>query len=470
MSIKDFGFWFRDFWSDFKKEKSGLVGLGIIAVSILIVILEPFCLTWDATNSKWRDISYWQDNSPSAPPAWTNAFSSKKAAVTSKLMGGKREESELDGGVRLVTTSYDYNFTADEAPLDLIFHCQGTGDNVNVKFDVTRPDGETIELAQRLEQGIQNADIRLSAENDGRDAAFGFLKAHESEANLASLSSESLRSTEIIFNTAREGMSSQFKALKGHYTVTATSMLINPDTDKIEKPYVVVTGSVSGVLGTDNMKRDIFSGLVAGLKWALFIGLFTSIVSVLIGVMYGIISAYYGGKVDSVMQFIFQIFNSMPVMPILIVLSAIFKPNIWFLIAVMVLFFWTGSVMTVRSMAMQIKEETYIEAAKALGASNSRIIWKHMTPLLIPYSFASMALAVPAAIVYESSISLLGLGDATIVTWGQILHDAMQGSAILNHIWWWIIPPGLLIAIMGMAFAFLGFAMDKILNPKLRTR
>lgn len=81
-----------------------------------------------------------------------------------------------------------------------------------------------------------------------------------------------------------------------------------------------------------------------------------------------------------------------------------------------------------------------------------------------------MALSVPSAIVYESSVSLLGLGDATIVTWGQILHDAMQGSAILNGVWWWIIPPGLCIAILGMTFAFLGFAMDKILQPKLRTR
>jgi peptide/nickel transport system permease protein len=93
-----------------------------------------------------------------------------------------------------------------------------------------------------------------------------------------------------------------------------------------------------------------------------------------------------------------------------------------------------------------------------------------MAPLLIPYSFASMALSVPSAIVYESSVSLLGLGDASIVTWGQILHDAMLGNAILNGLWWWVIPPGLAIAIMGMTFAFLGFAMDRILHPKLRTR
>jgi peptide/nickel transport system permease protein len=170
------------------------------------------------------------------------------------------------------------------------------------------------------------------------------------------------------------------------------------------------------------------------------------------------------------MQFIYQIVNSMPLLPVLIVVSAIFKPSIWFIVLVMVLFFWTGSVMTVRSMALQIKEETYVEAARALGAKNSRIIFRHMMPILIPYSFASMALSVPSAIVYESTVSLLGLGDATIVTWGQILHDAMAGGAVLNGVWWWIIPPGLSIAITGMTFAFLGFAMDKILHPKLQTR
>ena len=247
-------------------------------------------------------------------------------------------------------------------------------------------------------------------------------------------------------------------------------MILDPENFKIEDPYVVVTGSVSGILGTDDSKRDLFSGLIAGLKWALLIGFLTSAISVLIGVMYGIISAYFGGKVDSLMQFFYQIVNSMPVLPVLIVISAIFKPSIFMLIGVMVFFFWTGSVMTVRSMALQIKEETYIEAAKALGAKKSRIIFKHMVPILIPYSFASMALSVPSAIVYESSVSLLGLGDATIVTWGQILHDAMQGAAILKGVWWWVLPPGLLIAIMGMTFAFLGFSMDKILHPKLKTR
>jgi len=170
------------------------------------------------------------------------------------------------------------------------------------------------------------------------------------------------------------------------------------------------------------------------------------------------------------MQRIFEVFVSVPLLPVLIVLSAVFEPSIWTMVIMMSAFFWTGSVKTVRSMALQIKEETYIEASQALGASNFRIIFKHMVPLLIPYSFSAMALFIPRAVVYEASISLLGLGDATIVTWGQILSDALNSGAVLNGLWWWVVPPGLSIALMGMAFAFLGFAMDKILHPKLRTR
>jgi peptide/nickel transport system permease protein len=192
--------------------------------------------------------------------------------------------------------------------------------------------------------------------------------------------------------------------------------------------------------------------------------------TVSIGVVYGVVSAYFGGWRDSVMQRIFEIFVSIPLLPLLIVMSAIFKPSIWTMILMMSCFFWVGPVKTVRSIGLQIKEETYIEASRAFGASSLRIIFKHMIPLLVPYAFASMALYIPRAIVYESTISLLGLGDSTIVTWGQILHDALNGGAVLNGQWWWVIPPGLAIALMGMTFAFLGFAMDTILHPKLRIR
>ncbi|HOK00008.1 MAG TPA: ABC transporter permease [Termitinemataceae bacterium] len=466
--MKDFFVALNDFWKEFKKEKTGLIGLGIVIVSLLIIILEPLLLPWKDTNTKWRNIDYWQDNTPSAPPVWTNWFTPTKATPTSRIDEYTHEIDDEEAGFVSETYTFTYHYDTDSSPQDIIFHMTGNG-TFPLVGEIVRPDGQTIPFAQIYEEGLFDQDIRLSLNNDGKDAAFELLKQYASEEMVEQLSSKSIKSTSVFFGSLSDRSLEAFTPLKGIYQFKITIYRMDEESS-IKDPYVIVTGDVSGLLGTDSEKRDLFSGLLAGLKWALAIGIVTSAISVLIGVMYGIISAYFGGWVDTAMQFIYQVFNSIPVLPVLIVSSAIFKPNIYTLIGVMVFFFWTGSVMTVRSMALQIKEETYIEAARALGAGHRRIIFKHMVPLLIPYSFASMALSVPSAIVYESSVSLLGLGDATIVTWGQILHDAIQAGAILKGIWWWVLPPGLLISIMGMSFAFLGFSMDKILHPKLKTR
>jgi peptide/nickel transport system permease protein len=232
----------------------------------------------------------------------------------------------------------------------------------------------------------------------------------------------------------------------------------------------MVSGDVSGLLGTDVFKRDIFTGLVVGVRWALIIGILTSIVTVVAGILLAVIAAFMGGVIDWSLSRLYELIYLLPVLPFLIVVSAIFKPSIWTLVAIICLFFWVGPFKPAYSMALQIREETYIEASKGVGASKWRIMLRHIVPILLPFSFAQMALSIPGVIVYEASISLLGLGDATIVTWGQILSDALGQGAVINNLWWWVIPPGLMIALMGMSFAFLGTSLDKILHPKLRSR
>ena len=194
----------------------------------------------------------------------------------------------------MVRFEFLYDFKADEAPLDLIFHGRGTGD-IPIMLSAERPDGLSIELVQRLEQGISDSDIGISVQNDGKDAVFTFLKQYESEEALQSSNSGSFHPTQVVFSQAGPGMATKFQPLKGQYKIVAMTILTDPVNYSVTAPYFIVTGSVSGLLGTDTMKRDIFSGVIAGLKWALFIGLLTSAVSVLIGVLYGIVSAYYGG-------------------------------------------------------------------------------------------------------------------------------------------------------------------------------
>lgn len=471
MSMKDVSYRMREFWGDFRKETSGLVGLGILVAAVLVVLLEPILLPYKDVNGNWRNITYWEDNPQAAPPAWTNLFSSQKSATTLMLNEPTvTDESDPDyGDVRIYSFDYDYSY--DRSPLDIILRATGTG-MLFMNISLERPDGENVFLGQFYQDGLEDDGIRFAIDTDARSSVYEFIREHASEEAIASSDSSTVRPTDIIFAKAGADMLTAREPLKGRYVYRAKvpMSLLESEDNKIEDVRLVVTGRVSGVLGTDTSKRDLFSGIVAGLKWALFIGLLTSVVSVLIGVLYGIISAYFGGLTDTLMSFVFEIFVSMPMLPILIVASATFKPSIWIIISAMIAFYWVGPVKTVRSMALQIKEETYIEAAKALGSGKWRIIFKHMAPLLLPYSFANMALSVPGAIVAESSLSLLGLGDPSIITWGQILHDAQLSGATLNGLWWWIVPPGLFIALMGMTFAFLGFAMDKILHPKLRTR
>jgi peptide/nickel transport system permease protein len=466
MKMKDLKFWLKDFWNEYKKVKFGIVGFVFLIIFLLLMIFEPYIVPFSQASSRWRDITYWDDNPSGAPPVWTNWFSSKKSPESEKIT--KYQSEVIEGDLKFINSTFEYDYKYDKAPLDIIFHGKGTGNMIMI-VKMERPDGETFDLVQMHIQTDGGNDIRITLDKDSGAAAFDFAQKFESEENLQYVDKTSVKPLDIYFAQAKSDMLNKIEPLKGIYKFTVTAILLDQESS-YEDPFMVVSGRVSGILGTDNSKRDIWSGVVAGVKWALLIGLLTAVIAVGIGVVYGVISAFYGGFVDSIMQRIFELFASTPLLPVLIVMSAVFKPSIWTMILMMCAFFWTGPVKTVRSMALQIKEETYIEASKAVGASNARLIFKHMVPILVPYSFASMALYVPSAIVYEATISLIGLGDATIVTWGQILHDALKGGAVLTGLWWWVVPPGIMIALMGMTFAFIGFAMDKILQPKLRTR
>ncbi|MEZ0393506.1 MAG: ABC transporter permease [Desulfurococcaceae archaeon] len=260
--------------------------------------------------------------------------------------------------------------------------------------------------------------------------------------------------------------------LTGKYSISLVLLIIERPggSGKVSvDPVKAVVAGAYGLMGTDYMGRDLWSALVYGIRWALIIGLLTAFASTLIGVFYGMISAYRGGTLDAVMQRTAQIFYSIPVLPLLIWLSYFVGQSIWNVVWMLVVFGWVGTQFVVRSMVLQIKEQPYIEAAKALGSGDARILVKHVFPQLLSYSFASMALSVPAAILTEAGISFLGLGDPRIVTWGKILNEAERHSAFLVGAWWWVIPPGLMIAITALTFVMIGMGIERVIEPRLRT-
>ena len=140
------------------------------------------------------------------------------------------------------------------------------------------------------------------------------------------------------------------------------------------------------------------------------------------------------------------------------------------IILFLTIFGWMGIARVSRSIALQLKESAFVEAARAIGASRKRIIVVHIIPNIVPYTVAALALGIPDAILTEAALSFLGLGDPSLPTWGAILNQAQSGGALGSGMWWWFIPPGLAIAVVSMAFVFIGYAVDEIVNPRLRRR
>lgn len=255
--------------------------------------------------------------------------------------------------------------------------------------------------------------------------------------------------------------------LKGNYLFLVNLYGIE-DYAKIIDSKLILGGKAFGIMGTDELRRDLIVGLLWGTPLALLIGISVAIGSVVVGLVYGVYSGFKGRKTDETMMRFNDIIYALPALPFLIILAVTISNSIFMMIGFLMIFSWVGIAKVSRSMSLQIKTKQYVEASKIMGQKDSKIIFKHIIPQLLPYAFASIAISVPAAITTEAGLSFLGLGDPTFPTWGQILHDANVFGAAARGLWWWIVPPGVMIAITGLAFVFIGNALDVIVNPKLK--
>jgi len=456
----------RNFWREYRRYKIGLIGLALLLFFIGMAVFAPLIAPSEAYY-RWGDITYWEEYPEGVPPEWVNIFSASKSATQVTLKPKFVEKN--------ITFTYDYQY--DLPPIDLIIKVSttATDEKRQLSIHVSRPDNIQLNNVVRVEHTGGEKRILFSS-SEVRDWLIAWAREYETPENL-----EKIRGKEavinplfILFSKAEPGilLRGLFKAdtaetaenLKGSYTIVVQ---LSPPTATTAK--AVFKGSVFGVLGTDTLGRDLFVGIVWGSRLALFIGLLTALLSETIGMIYGVVSAYKGGVIDEIMQRIVETVASLPFLPILIILSYIMRPTAWILALLMAVFFWVGPVKTVRSMSLQLKAQPYIEAAKALGASGWRIVGKHIAPQIMPFFFASIALGVPGAILTEAGISfLMGAQGVSEPTWGRILHDAQRYSATINGMWWWVLSPGLLIALAGLTFVLLGSALDRILNPKLK--
>jgi len=224
-------------------------------------------------------------------------------------------------------------------------------------------------------------------------------------------------------------------------------------------------------LGTDGFGRSVLSLLIVGSRVSLLVGLTATIGAVGIGASMGLVSGYYGGtRIDTVLNAITDWFLVIPWLVLAIVLAAILGPTLWNVIFVIAITSWAMTARLVRAQTLSVRELPFIERARALGASDRAIMTRHVLPNVFPVIFANAVLTVAVAILSETTLAILGLGDPTAISWGRIIEEAFNAGAMANGYWWWMIPPGLAVVSVTLAFTMCGYALDEILNPKLRSR
>ncbi len=448
----------QDIKNEFLKSKMGMTGIGILTILISISIIAIIAIPSE-TFSEWNNPSSWISYPKVAIPGWVNLFLIEKIPEH-KILDDPIEKVKTSGDISLISHQFGFNFDYDDFPNDFIYEFSAKYSGAPLlEILVIRPDGVHLELLSTSlpysDSTTTHTERIFSTDESIRKKLF--LQSNKFDFSLDRPSAE-----DIVFSKTET-----HQPLKGNYVFVINLYGVNSQ-NEIPESRLIVGGKAFGVMGTDELRRDLAIGLLWGTPLALFIGIVVAIASVVMGLLYGVYAGYKGKKTDEALMRFNDVIYALPALPFLIILSVTISNSIFLMIGFLTIFGWVGIAKVSRSMALQIKTRGYIDAAEMMGQKDSKIILRHIVPQLLPYAFASIAISVPAAITTEAGLSFLGLGDPSFPTWGQILHDANVFGAASRGLWWWIMPPGVMIAITGLAFVFIGNALDVIVNPKLR--
>jgi peptide/nickel transport system permease protein len=224
------------------------------------------------------------------------------------------------------------------------------------------------------------------------------------------------------------------------------------------------------LMGTDQLGRDVYSQLIIAVRITLLVGIVATAMSVVIGTFIGLIAGYFGGMIDSFLMRFTDVFFVIPSLVLMIIMAAVLGPSIVTLILVIGLFSWPSTARIVRGQVLTIKERTYIERVRAVGGSDTYIITNHVLTAVAPLVVANTILVTAWAILSEVVLDFFGLGDPAMISWGTMLYLAFSAGSMSNNLWWLVFPPGIMVVLLLLGVSMVGYAMDEIVNPRLRRR
>lgn len=227
-------------------------------------------------------------------------------------------------------------------------------------------------------------------------------------------------------------------------------------------------GEGDHILGTTAEGYDIFSQVIYGTRPALIVGIAGAVFTAGLGTLIALVAGYYGGYVDDLLMRLVDVAYGLPLLPTVILMVAVLGPGFVNVILAVVLLQWRSSARVIRSQVLSLRERPFVQAARVTGASDWRIITRHIAPNILPLSFLYGAFAIAWAILTEAGVSFIGLGDPSQVSWGTMLQNAQTYSALEQGTWWWFVPPGICIALVVISGFLIGRGYEEITNPKLR--
>jgi peptide/nickel transport system permease protein len=223
-------------------------------------------------------------------------------------------------------------------------------------------------------------------------------------------------------------------------------------------------------LGTDNNGRSVLTMLIWGTRISLLVGLLATAISMVIGTVVGLVSGFFEGWIARVLYRITEWFLVIPFLPLAIILAVVLGRSLLNIAIVIGVTSWSATALLIRSQTLSIKERPYLERARLLGAGRWHQVTRHVLPNVMPMVFANTTLTVAAAILAETTLSFLGLGDPTRISWGSMLEAAFGVGAMTTGSWWFMVPPGICVVLVVLAFTLIGQALEEVFNPRLRSR
>ena len=460
--------------------KSGTLGVVILVFLVALSIYTVVAIPYDKAIKLWRgEEEVWIENPRNAQPIWVKYWeylrgrnlpeTIKRDTSDSKQYGVYKSLRAIPGtNLKRLYIEFSFKYEYDDFPSEInIFFSSKFNESAPIlRIIWEKPGRNKIELLDFIPRDKYDR-LYLSIEHNVLKALHSYVK--EKLYALGKNPEVPLSVEKALFAVEDESMSSSLtvKPLKGTYKLIIEGLLFGKDSNVDAR--LIIYGKVYGMCGTDHLRRDLTIAMLWGLPIALSFGLIASLTITFLQLIIATISGYYGGWIDALIQRLTELYMILPFLPFLIMIAAFYKLDIWVILAaIIILNIFGGGIKSTRALVMQIKEYPYIEAAKAYGASSKRIVLLYIIPKILPPVIPGLIGAVPGYVFLEAALSLLGLGDPFLPTWGKVINDSYRWGALYKGYYYWVLQPSFMLILTAFAFAFIGFALDKIVNPKLR--